>query len=243
MFKKLFSYKVGIFGYEIARVKPMAKTGLYEIYKYQGSDGNFDYEAYRRVQTDGNKRKIEKVWVREENIRFLADYIRQVMDNPTFCLCHGTRRGKEQEWFRKYLGCEVLGTEISDTATQFPHTIQWDFHDVKPEWLDSVDFIYSNAFDHSFDPRRCLRAWMSCLRPGGLCILEHSSDHEPASELDPFGAPIALMPYLILSWGEGEFFCTQVLTAPSTPDSLSYLQYLIVRRAVTLPLKSETATA
>ena len=49
----------------------------------------------------------------------------------------------EQEWFRKYLDIDVIGTEISDTASEFPNTIEWDFHETKPEWLNSVDFIYS----------------------------------------------------------------------------------------------------
>ena len=61
------------------------------------------------------------------------------------------------------MGCEFLGTGVSDLATQFPHTIQWDFHDVEPEWLDSADVIYSNSFDHSYAPQRCLDAWMPYL--------------------------------------------------------------------------------
>ena len=120
------------------------------LYKYLNGDGSFDYERYRRVQIEGNHRKLGNIWVAEENIAYLADYLRP--KNPRFGICHGTRRGKEQEWFRKYLQCEVIGTEISDTALQFPDTIQWDFHEVKPEWIGAVDFIYSNSFDHSYDP-------------------------------------------------------------------------------------------
>jgi hypothetical protein len=47
-----------------------------------------------------------------------------------------------------------MGTEISDTAGQFPYTIQWDFHKTKAEWIDATDFIYSNCFDHSYDPQK-----------------------------------------------------------------------------------------
>ena len=139
----------------------------FEVYQYRKPDGTFDYERYQQVQIAGNKRKIENVWVREENISFLSSYLRDSIADIEFGLCHGTRRGKEQEWFRKHLDCDVIGTEISDTAEQFPHTIQWDFHKVKPEWIDSVDFIYSNSFDHSYDPRECLNAWMSCMKKGG----------------------------------------------------------------------------
>ena len=65
-------------------------------------------------------------------MEYLSEYIRKNINIVKFGLCHGTRTGKEQEWFRKYLSCDVVGTEISETATQFPFTIQWDFHKSKP---------------------------------------------------------------------------------------------------------------
>jgi hypothetical protein len=135
----------------------------------------------------------------------------------------------------------VIGTEISDTATQFPHTIQWDFHETKPEWIDAVDFIYSNSFDHSYDPQRCLNAWMSCLKKGGLCILEHSSDNSPAitSTLDPFRADLIVMPYLITTWGEGRYCVRQLIKAPHRNTeletqrmkyTLDYLYFIVIQR-------------
>ena len=200
-----------------------------ELYSYKKADGSFDYEKYRQIQIAGNKNKIENVWVLEDNVSFLSDYIRKNIATVEFGICHGTRNGKEQEWFRKYLNTDVLGTEISDTAEQFPNTIQWDFHDLKNEWLNNVDFIYSNSFDHSYDQKKCLDTWMSCIKKGGFCILEHSSGHVQASELDPFGADIALMPYLILIWGEGKYCVTEILTAPAKSETLKYIQYLIIR--------------
>lgn len=214
------------------RIKPRP---AFTLHRYLKADGSFDYEQYRRVQIDGNHRKISNIWVVEENIAFLADYLRSGL--PKFGICHGTRRGREQEWFRKYLQCDVIGTEISDTAQQFPHTIQWDFHEVKPEWIGAVDFIYSNSFDHSYDPEKCLNAWMSCLRPGGVCILEHSNMHDTmgATELDPFGASINLMPYLIVSWSNGKFAVRRILDAPSDaavrPHEADqrYLKFIVVQ--------------
>ncbi len=164
----------------------------------------------------GNRRKLDLVWAKEENIQFLSTYIKTLINVPTFGICHGTRRGKEQEWFAKYIGCKVIGTEISDTADQFPNTIQWDFHKTKPEWLQAVDFIYSNSFDHSFNPEECLTAWMSCLKKGGVCILEHTTGHgiSGASDLDPFGVDLAVFPYLILKWGKGKYAAREILNAP-----------------------------
>ncbi|MBL0059163.1 MAG: hypothetical protein IPP35_08665 [Elusimicrobia bacterium] len=202
------------------------------IYEYKKADGSFDYDTYRKVQIKGNKEKIKNVWVVEEDIAHLSDFIRKIIGDVHFGLCHGTRRGKEQEWFSKYLGCKVLGTELSDTATQFPNTIQWDFHDVKPEWMDKVDFIYSNAFDHSYDPEKCLSAWMSCVRKNGVCIIEHSSEHIPGSvtKLDPFGAELILMPFLITSWGKGKYCVREILQAPSTQINKQSRTHIVIQR-------------
>jgi hypothetical protein len=227
--KKIFSR----FGYEIRRISRNGdKIPSFTLYKYLKNDGSFNYEKYRQIQIDGNQRKIEVVWVLEENVAFLSEYIKGIIGTPKFGICHGTRRGKEQEWFRKYLGCKVIGTEISDTADQFPHTIQWDFHETKPEWVAVLDFIYSNSFDHSYDPPQCLNAWMSCIKKGGLCILEHSSLHGPsgASELDPFGADIVQMPYLITMWGKGEYVVRELLKAPKKNESVKYLYFIIIQR-------------
>lgn len=207
------------------------ETG-YTIYRYLRQDGTFDYEQYRQIQIEGNKYKVHKVWVIEENIAFVSRLVRRLVGNPRFGLCHGTRRGLEQAWFRKYLDCEVLGTEISDTANEFPDTVQWDFHEVKPEWINAVDFIYSNAFDHSYDPEKCLNAWMSCLKPGGLCILEHSSGHAAATatQLDPFGADIVMMPYLIVTWGKGLYGVREIVEAPKKSPGVQYLFFLIIQK-------------
>lgn len=204
----------------------------FSLYSYKKADGSFDYEHYRKIQEEGNIRKIESVWVREGNIEFLANYLKRNLGAMKLGICHGTRRGKEQEWFRKCLGVEVIGTEISSTATTFPNTIQWDFHEVKPEWLNAVDFIYSNSFDHSFDPEKCLNAWMICIRPGGLCILEHTSGHEAsgANELDPFGADLVLMPYLIATWSKGKFAVREILDAPSHRSNVKYVRFIVIQK-------------
>lgn len=231
--KRLVKTALRRIGYDI-RSYPKNAEGSpgFVLFRYLNRDGSFDYEKYRTIQVEGNKSKINNVWVIEENIAFLSHFIESIIQSPQFGICHGTRRGKEQEWFRKHLGCEVIGTEISDNAETFPHTIQWDFHEVRPEWIESVDFIYSNSFDHSYDPEKCLNAWMSCLRSGGLCIIEHGSFHEPraANELDPFGADIILMPYLITTWGKGKYGVRQLLTAPAKIDDISNLHFFVIQR-------------
>ena len=110
-----------------------------KLYKYTG------YEEYKEVQTAGNKRKLNHVWVQRQVIEFIAGQLSRKLGVVESGICHGTRRGVEQEWFSSCLNADVLGTEISTTASQFPNTIEWDFHEVKPEWVGAFDFVYSNA--------------------------------------------------------------------------------------------------
>ncbi len=159
------------------------KTGG-NLYKY-GS-----YQEYKEAQIAGNKRKQEVTWVQEENIRIIAQYVRQNAIPVEFVLCHGTRNGKEQALFKKYLQARVLGTEISPTATRYPDTIEWDFHEVQPAWVNAVDLVYSNALDHSYDPEKCLDAWMSCVRKSGCCVLEWSPKHAIKTKTDPFAGSL-----------------------------------------------------
>lgn len=39
----------------------------------------------------------------QANIAFVADHVRTTVGTPQFGICHGMRRGKEQEWFVRIL--------------------------------------------------------------------------------------------------------------------------------------------
>jgi hypothetical protein len=222
-------------GYDIRRleaVSPPSRSSSFTLFQYQKPDGSFDYDSYRRIQEEGNKRKINQVWVLEANIQLLSEYLAANLKPVQFGICHGTRRGNEQLWFRKYLGCEVIGTEISETAKDFPHTVQWDFHQPNPEWTGKTDFIYSNSFDHSYAPESCLDTWMNTLRPGGLCILEHTNLHAPegANELDPFGAELEIMPFLITKWAKGNYFVREIIEASERPAGVRSINFIVIER-------------
>ena len=131
-----------------------------KLHKYLTPSGEFDYRQYVGVQEAGNLRKLESVWANEEVISRLSAFLVANCVNLRFGLCHGTRRGLEQKWFAEKTGAAFLGTEISSSAIEFPNTIQWDFHEVKPEWIGAVDAISSNSWDHAYEPKKCFRAWM-----------------------------------------------------------------------------------
>jgi hypothetical protein len=165
------------------------------------------YSDYVTAQQKANRAKAHKVWVCEENIKFLSEYIAPIL--PVLGLCHGTRGGYEQAWFRKYLpACEVWGTEIGDASAE--HTIQWDFNKQNAEWIKKFDFVYSNSFDHAFDPRDTLQTWYNQVRSGGFVILEYDRRNEHTGEVskavnptDPNSITIKELTILIPKWIPG----------------------------------------
>jgi hypothetical protein len=124
---------------KILVAKKKATSDFY-LYKYKS------YADYKNIQTFHNKRKINKTWATEKILNIV---IRNIKDNYKknryVGLCHGTRNGFEQNYIASKLNVSIIGTDISETATQFPKSIVWDFHKPKKEWLGSCDFVYSNS--------------------------------------------------------------------------------------------------
>lgn len=156
-----------------------------KVWKYK------NYDEYVDAQVMGNLAKYKShSYVDTNIIGGIVNYMISNKLKPTFGLCHGSRRGLEQEyfvnWFKSQnIDVSVLGTEISPTATEFKDTIQWDFNEAKDEWINGVDFIYSNSFDHSFNPSKTIDVWMSCLRDDGMCFVEWSDDCLKNRPMDP----------------------------------------------------------
>ena len=149
-----------------------------KIFKYE------DYDHYVKAQTEGNKRKIDNVYVDSK----VVDAIAKLKGEAKTVLCHGTRNGAEQKMFLKcYPDAEVLGTEISDTADSFPLTTQWDFTHSKSEWEGYWDIVYSNAFDHSMAPEETIITWRDQLSENGRLYIDYTYEkrHTVSDATDP----------------------------------------------------------
>jgi hypothetical protein len=200
---------------------------------YQHDYGKGSYDEYRRMQIFHNKRKIEKVWADAETITFIASYLRAHVGQVERGICHGTRRGYEQAEFSRQLQCPVVGTEISDTAKDFPDTVEWDFHDPRPDWIGAFTFVYTNSLDQAFSPRKALDTWVEQLKPEGYLFVEHTMQHSAlgASEMDPFGAHPMVMPYLLFEWGKGRYELHDILRPPhKKPGNLDLWIFVIRKR-------------
>lgn len=146
------------------------------------------YDEYVDVQVSTNKRKLNVVWIQKETIKRIKEYCLYKKIDANNVLCHGTRNGAEQKYFKQIFNCDVLGTEISPTATQFEHTIQWDFHEINEDWIGKFDLIYSNSWDHAYDFKKALTNWMRCLTSNGRVVIEYTASHRKADDkADCFG--------------------------------------------------------
>jgi len=172
-----------------------------KIHKYS------NYDEYVSCQLAGNERKKTRVWAVEENIARIAAWLKP--RQPATGLCHGTRGGYEQAWFAKYLDdCAVIGTEIGDASA--PDTLQLDFNKRHPQLVGAFDFVYSNSFDHAYDPVQTIRIWFEQLRPGGSLILEWDRRNEhtgavglPVNKLDCVSMTFDELRDTIPQWVDG----------------------------------------
>jgi hypothetical protein len=194
-------------------------------------DGQADLEGYRREQEKGNRAKIDQVWTNEINLTFLGEWLRRHGMEPRFVLCHGTRNGFEQRVLRGFFGCEVIGTEISSTASQFPMTVQADFHDPQPQWREKADLIYSNSLDHAYDPAKALRAWAECVRDSGFIVLDKASDSDPhgVSDLDPFGIALPNLLLFVLDVLGDIASIRALLDVPAPKEGTTYHRMIVIR--------------
>ena len=144
-----------------------------------------NYEHYKTSQTRTNKEKLDWIYARENVI----DVICKDKKKAENIICHGTRNGAEQKYFKRFFpNAYIIGTEISDTASQFPMTVEHDFSIQKDEWINKFDIVYSNAFDHSIDPEQTLITWKNQLVHNGRLYLEYAESQSICNDADPLDA-------------------------------------------------------
>lgn len=161
-----------------------------KIYEYN------NYEEYVKIQTQHNKSKLQMnqsyfntPGPRKGIIICMIENLLGKKVNDKDVMCHGTRDGHEQKFFKElFPKGHIQGTEISDTASKFPMTVQYDMSKQHPRWINRFDIVYSNSFDHSIDPKETLRVWHEQLREGGLLFIEWSESQSICDEVDPLSA-------------------------------------------------------
>ena len=163
------------------------------------------YEEYASIQKVTNIRKLDKVWADDYTLSLVAQKAQKNIATssniPIKGICHGSRNGYEVNKLNEFIdNGNIIGTDISDTAKQFPNLFVWDFHDINPKWVENFDFVYTNSLDQAWKPFSAIETWLGQLKKGGLIFIEHSATHhgvDGVTAYDPFGALPEFMPYVI----------------------------------------------
>jgi hypothetical protein len=194
--KNLININLFKLGYRISKVNNTHE--LFKLHKYK------DYQEYKETQEHYNKKKIKHVWADELNLKKICEFIlTNVKTSNIKGLCHGSRNGFEQNFILSNIpNSEIIGTDISETESDFKNSIVWDFHKENKDWINNFDFVYSNSLDQSYDPKSALTTWFNQVKKNGYVIIEHSEQHGviASGKMDPFGVEANFFPYLISEW-------------------------------------------
>tara|TARA_B100001250_G_C19610972_1_gene704940 strand:+ start:59 stop:811 length:753 start_codon:yes stop_codon:yes gene_type:complete len=184
------------FGYKISKFNNTDE--LVKIYKYK------NYEEYKKTQIYHNKNKIKYIFSDETTLNSIKEYLlRKISMNNINGICHGSRNGFELHFFNNSIpNSNIIGTDISDNASNFKNTIIHDFHNVKKEWISYFDFVYSNSLDQSYDPKKALKVWLDQIKKDRYLFIELSDQHnvKASGKMDPFGVETFFFPYLLVEW-------------------------------------------
>jgi hypothetical protein len=217
--KKLINIILQPFGFSFLRSIYLTD---YHLHKYSS------YEEYKRIQVHFNKVKLNNVFADEATLIRVKNILFDEFGKKKkiFGICHGSRNGYEQNFLRKLSSkLQVIGTDISETAKNYDNSFQWDFHVTNNDWKGSMDFIYTNSLDQSWQPDVAVETWLSQLKLNGLLIIEHTEVHGPAgaSEMDPFGVRPKVMPYVLTMWFGSQISINHSVAKKSKSDLDAYL--------------------
>lgn len=135
--------------------KQRAYTSYEEYVRHQQSKfGHLDLTEYDRTYREQLR----------ERLRSLT-----LLQPGASVLCLGARQGTEVKAFHD-LGCFAVGLDLNPGKNnQF--VLPGDFHHVQFPSA-SVDVIFTNSFDHTFDPQKLIGEITRLLKPDGLLIIE-----------------------------------------------------------------------
>ena len=128
------------------------------------------YDAYVAHQRD----KLRRLDLRAYDQDFEAELTERLgaaglVKRGDTVLCLGARLGSECRAFIG-LGAFAIGIDLNP-GTGNRHVVVGDFHD--PQFADaSVDIVYTNCLDHSFDLEKVMAAVERVLKPGGAFIAD-----------------------------------------------------------------------
>lgn len=139
------------------------------------------YEEYVRHQQS----KFQYLDLKDYDLKY-RQQLRERLKDASFLkkganvLCLAARQGTEVKAFHD-LGCFAVGLDLNP-GVENEFVLHGDFHNVQfPS--ESVDVIFTNSFDHAFEPTKLIGEIRRLLKPEGKLIIE--AIHGEAQETKP----------------------------------------------------------
>lgn len=167
------------------------------------------YEDYVEAQRQTVARKGTGPYFTDAEMDRIAEWCKDHGLEVKTGICHGARNGLEAEELMKRLpGSTIFGTDL------FPHSgrsrlvptkakvVEWDFNKKNRRWMGRFDLVYSNSFDHAFNPRWTLRVWFGQLREGGALFLQWTKWNLGVRQGDCLGGQLTEFVDLVNKFGK-----------------------------------------
>jgi len=152
------------------------------------------YDDYLKAQVKLTRKKLKifkfhRCFTSHKVIDAIYKYHKTKVKNG---LCHGVRKGKELDLFEEKFTGKWVGTEIVPEICDGERIFNQDFNKLNQDWIGSFDVIYSNSLDHSKDPYKTVKVWLSCLSKTGRLYIEwtlwHNKLGKQSNKADCFAA-------------------------------------------------------
>jgi len=149
-----------------------------------------DYQEY--INHQKGKLDKENYWIQGFDENYSKILKERLSDDFMSCdlkkgnvLCLGARLGGEVRAFIE-LNCFAVGIDLNP-GEKNKNVLHGDFHDIQfPN--KSIDIIFSNSLDHSFDFEKVLEEIKRVLKDEGFLILEMAYGYEEGTKTGPYEA-------------------------------------------------------
>jgi len=135
-----------------------------------------DYAAYYNSQKRTDAKKNSRPCLAQSEVAKIAEHLKRAEIPVNTIMCHGARYGQEVDWFaEQFPQAKTVGSDLFPKG--HPAVVEWDFHKQLRRWKGYFSIVYSNALDHSYDPKKALRCWFDQLQPTGRLCVQWSQWH------------------------------------------------------------------
>ena len=208
----------------------LSRTFRTAIQKKSGHSRHRDYQGYlnhqkeKSLDPERRKKWLTEEWqVKLQGFRDIFNSHAEVLQECSNALCIGARTGQEVQALRD-LGVDAVGIDLVEAP---PLVLEGDMHELSfPS--ESFDFVFSNSFDHSLYPEKCISEIERVLRQGGWALMHL----QIGIAQDEYTETVVTKSSEIV----GLYQCSDVIIDRSIPQNFAAMNYELLFRKV---LKNE----